>query len=73
MTRGVADVGATMAIDALHSQLHVRVVRECDGLFRQSRDRADSYERQGSGAISKQRLSRLTMKQSISPQPLWGA
>jgi hypothetical protein len=34
----VADIGADMAIDALHPQLHVGVVRECDGLLGRSRD-----------------------------------
>jgi hypothetical protein len=30
---GIANVGANMAIDTLHSKLHMSVVRECDGLL----------------------------------------
>lgn len=31
--RGIANIGADMTIDTLHSQLHVSVVRKCDRLL----------------------------------------
>ncbi|SRR5579884_602091 len=34
----VADVGADMAIDALHPQFHVSVMRKCDGLLSRGGD-----------------------------------
>jgi hypothetical protein len=35
-TGSIADVGANMAIDALHPQFHVSVMRECDWLLSRS-------------------------------------
>jgi hypothetical protein len=36
-TGTVANVGTNMAVDALHPQFHVRVMRECDWLLSRSR------------------------------------
>ncbi len=41
------NVGADVAIDTLHPELHVRIVRKRDGLFREERKRAESHEPEG--------------------------
>jgi hypothetical protein len=61
--RGVANVGANVAVDTLHSKLHVRVVGESDGLPGQKGDGAGGHQPQASYAVLSRSPDRLTMKQ----------
>lgn len=52
-TGSIANIGAGMAVDTLHSQLHMSVVRECDRLLDRSGNGAKSEKPQRPGGVSK--------------------